>query len=281
MSRARSSGWTAGSTSEPRGEVEVQGLMELPGFRLDRNGRVATLMLDRPPLNVLNIASLRGLSEAVWNLGRDEHVGALVVAGAGKCFCAGVDVREHVPALAETMIHTFHNFCRALLEFPRPTLARVHGSALGGGCEVALCCDLIVAGASARVGLPEITLGVFPPVAAVLLPRRAGAAAAARAVLWGEVFPSEEALRWNLVTEVQPDDRLEGRVAELAGRAAGLSSAALREARHALRRGAEGPLPEALKEVERIYLEDLMKTHDAAEGIASFVEKRLPVWSHR
>jgi cyclohexa-1,5-dienecarbonyl-CoA hydratase len=179
------------------------------------------------------------------------------------------------------MLHAFHAVCRALLDFPHPTIARVHAAALGGGCEVVLCCDLAVAGASAKLGLPEITLGVFPPLAAVLLPRLAGRRAAVEAVLCGEVLPAESALRLGLLSEVVPDDRLDERIAARAARLTGLSGAALRLARRALRRGAEGPLEGALKDVEDIYLKELMRTEDANEGLKAFLEKRQPSWRHR
>jgi len=251
------------------------------GFRMSLAGRVATLTLDRPPLNILNITTCRALHAALQDLAARDEVGVLVVAGAGKAFCAGVDVAEHEASLAPIMLQAFHAFCRALLDFPRPTIARVHGPALGGGCEVALCCDLAVSGASAKVGLPEITLGLFPPVAAVLLPRLAGRRAAAEAILWGDALPAASALRLGLVSEVVPDDRLDARVTERAGRAAQLSGSALRLAREALRRGAEGPPEAALQRVERVYLEDLMRTRDAGEGLKAFLEKRPPIWSQR
>ena len=251
------------------------------GFRLTVAERIATLTFDRPPLNVLDIASCRSLNEALHGLSALDEVGALVVKGAGKAFSAGVDVGEHRAESAATMLHAFHAFCRALLDFPRPTIAQVHGAALGGGCEVVLCCDLAVAGPSARLGLPEITLGVFPPVAAVLLPRLGGRRAAAEAVLWGEVLPADDALRLGLVSEVVPDDRLDGRVAERAARVARLSAAALHLARRALRRGAVGTPEEALKDVEAIYLQELTRTEDASEGINAFLEKRPPAWRHR
>jgi len=251
------------------------------GFRVSIADRVATLTLDRPPLNILNIRTCRALHGALQDLGARAEVGVLVVAGAGKAFCAGVDVGEHEASLAPIMLHAFHAICRALLDFPRPTIARVHGAALGGGCEVALCCDLAVAGASAKIGLPEITLGLLPPVAAVLLPRLAGRRAAAEAILWGEALPAESALRLGLVSEVVPDDRVDARVAERAGRAARLSGAALRLARKALRQGAEGPPEAALQRVERVYLDELMRTADAGEGLKAFLEKRPPIWRQR
>jgi cyclohexa-1,5-dienecarbonyl-CoA hydratase len=269
-----------GCRQGPEGARDVRAPVR-PAFRLNVGRRIATLTFDRPPLNVLDIKTLREMTAALKRVVEREDVGVLVLAGAGKAFSAGVDVGEHRPETVHAMIHAFHDFCRAILEFPRPTMARVHGPALGGGCEVVLCCDLAVAAASARLGQPEIALGVFPPLAAVLLPRLAGRAAAARTVLWGEVVPAETALSLGLVGEVVPDDRLEARVLELAGRAAGLSSKALALARQALRRGAEGPLEEALGTVEKIYLDDLMKTEDAAEGLSAFLEKRPPSWRHR
>jgi len=269
-----------GCRQGPEGARDVRAPVR-PAFRLNVGRRIATLTFDRPPLNVLDIKTLREMTAALKRVVEREDVGVLVLAGAGKAFSAGVDVGEHRPETVHAMIHAFHDFCRAILEFPRPTLARVHGAALGGGCEVVLCCDTAVAAASARLGQPEIALGVFPPLAAVLLPRLAGRAAAARTVLWGEVFPAETALLLGLVGEVVPDERLEARVLELAARAAGLSSMALALAREALRRGAEGPLEEALRAVEKIYLDGLMQTEDAREGLNAFLEKRPPSWRHR
>jgi len=249
-------------------------------FLLEVRQRIATLTFRRPPVNVLDTKSLREMTAALKRVVGREDVGALVLAGAGKAFSAGVDIGEHRAATVQAMIHGFHDFCRAVLEFPRPTIARVHGPALGGGCEVVLCCDVAVAAVSARLGQPEITLGVFPPLAAVLLPRLAGRAAA-RLVLLGEEISAEAALRLGLVSEVVPDERLEERVQELASRAARLSSATLARARLALRRGSEGPFEDALRAVESIYLDDLMRTEDAAEGIEAFLEKRPPRWTHR
>ncbi len=253
----------------------------MPGFSVTVEARIATITLDRPPLNVLDIATCRGLAGAVHGLAGLDDVGVLVVAGRGRAFSAGVDVDEHLPPTTEAMLQAFHAFCRGLLDFPRPTIARVHGAALGGGCEVVLSCDLSIAAASATLGLPEIGLGVFPPLAAVLLPRTAGRRAAAEALLLGETVPAAEAQRLGLCGEVVPDDRLDLRVAEKAARAAALSGTSLRRARKALRRGAVGPLDDALRAVEEIYLNELMRTADATEGLQAWVEKRPPHWRHR
>ncbi|HYV85153.1 MAG TPA: enoyl-CoA hydratase-related protein [Patescibacteria group bacterium] len=251
------------------------------GFEVTVEKRVARLTIHRPPLNVLTIESCRGLIGAVHGLAGLDEVGVLVLAGAGKAFSAGVDVGEHRPEQAHDSLHAFHGLCRALFDFPRPTIARVHGAALGGGCELVLCCDLAIAGASATLGLPEITLGVFPPAAAVLLPRLAGRRAAMEAILWGEALPAEEALRLRLVSEVVPDRRLDARVRERAARVASLSGVALRAARKAIRRGAVGPVDDALRAVEEMYLKEMMRSEDALEGLDAFLEKRRPVWRQR
>jgi cyclohexa-1,5-dienecarbonyl-CoA hydratase len=252
-----------------------------PGFTVTVENRIATVTLDRPPVNVLDIATCRALAGAVHGLAGLDDVGVLIVAGRGKAFSAGVDVGEHLPETAEAMLRAFHAFCRGLLDFPRPTIARVHGAALGGGCEIALACDLAIAATSATLGLPEIGLGVFPPLAAVLLPRITGRRAAAEALLLGETFPAAEAARLGLCGEVVPDAGLDARVAAKAARAATLSATSLRRARKALRRGAVGPLDDALTAVEEIYLNDLMRTADATEGLQAWLEKRPPQWRHR
>lgn len=268
-----------GCRQGPEGPLDTR--PSRPGFRLDVRDRVATLTLDRPPLNVLDIRTLRDMTAALRRSLEREDAGVLVLAGAGKAFSAGVDVGEHRQETVHEMIHAFHDFCRAILDSPVPTIARVHGAALGGGCEVVLCCDRVVAGASARLGQPEVALGVFPPLAAVLLSRRAGMAAASRVVLWGETFDAEAALRAGLVDEVVPDADLDESVGSLAARATRLSASTLRLARRALRRGAEGSLEDALGAVERIYLDELMKTEDAQEGLAAFLSKRPTVWRHK
>ncbi|HET8947068.1 MAG TPA: enoyl-CoA hydratase-related protein [Candidatus Polarisedimenticolia bacterium] len=251
------------------------------GFDIAVRDRVARLTLRRPPLNILNIETCRALATAVRGLAAHADVGVLVVAAEGRSFSAGVDIGEHLPPKAAQGLRTFHAFCRALLLFPRPTVARVQGDSLGGGLEVVLCCDVAIASSSARLGLPEIGLGVFPPLAASLLPRLAGRRAAAEAILWGEALTAERALRLGFVSEVVPAADLEAAVERRARRVASLSGAAVALARRAILRGAEGPLEPALRAVESIYLRQLLKTRDAREGLEAFLDKRPPTWKHR
>jgi len=253
--------------------------MPHPFVRLEVADGVATLTLDRPPVNVITLAVMAELQAALDALREAPALRAVVFRGAGRVFSAGVDVGEHLPPTHEAMLREFHAVFERLEGLALPTVAVVHGAALGGACELVGCCDFVVAAESARFGFPEITLGVFPPVAAAVLPARLGARAVARLVLSGEVVDAREARRLGLVDTVVADSELEAAVARLLGRLRGLSAAALRAARRALWAG-EGGWRGRLAAAERIYREELMATRDATEGLRAFLEKRAPVWHH-
>jgi cyclohexa-1,5-dienecarbonyl-CoA hydratase len=247
-------------------------------IRLEVADHVATITLDRPPLNILTIAMIRELSVALDTVMEHDHLNALVLRAAGKAFCAGVDVADHATGRVDEMILGFGRLFTQLRTFPVPTVAVVHGAALGGGTELALGCDLVLAGASARFGQPEITLGVFPPIAAALLPRLIGYQQAARLVLTGEIISADEAARLGLATFVVPDAELATRADHLLTHLRGLSAAVLGLTKSALLLGAEQGVEHALAPIEDLYIADLMATADASEGIRSFMEKRPPVW---
>ena len=239
---------------------------------------VAVITLDRPPLNVLTVAMIRELDGALDVIASAQRLKAVVLRAEGKAFCAGVDVADHTPERVDAMIRGFGRIFVRLRSLPVPTIAVVQGVALGGGAELALGCDFVLAAASARFGQPEIKLGVFPPIAAALLPRLIGYQQAARLILTGEVIPADEAFRLGLVTQVAPDGELAAVLDHLLGQLRGLSAAALRLAKRALLTGAELSATDALESIENLYLADLMATADASEGITSFIEKRQPVW---
>jgi cyclohexa-1,5-dienecarbonyl-CoA hydratase len=247
-------------------------------IRLDIAERVAVITLDRPPLNVLTIAMIRELDGALDDIVGDKRLKAVVLRAEGKAFCAGVDVADHTPERVDAMIRGFGRLFARLRSLPVPTIAVAQGAALGGGAELALGCDFVLAAASARFGQPEIKLGVFPPIAAALLPRLIGYQQAARLILTGEVIPADEAFRLGLVTQVAPDSELAASLDQLLGQFRGLSAVALRLAKRALLTGAELSATSALESIESLYLADLMATADASEGIKSFIEKRQPVW---
>lgn len=246
-------------------------------LRVERTEAVGVITLDRPPLNVLTIAMNRELERALASLADDSHLKAVVLRAEGRAFCAGVDVADHAPERVDEMIRGFARLFTRLRTFAIPTIAVVHGAALGGGTELALGCDITLAGDSARFGQPEITLGVFPPIAAALFPRRIGYQQAARLIFTGETISAWEAARLGLVAEVVPDDDLTNHLDALLTRLTGLSAVALRLAKRALLLGADGGAA-ALDAINQLYLTDLMATADAREGIQSFIEKRQPVW---
>ncbi len=245
--------------------------------RVERRGGVAWLVMDRPPLNVLDIAMMRELGAALDALaGAPPRV--VVLTGAGRAFCAGVDVADHTESRVAEMLAAFHGVLGRLLHMGAPVVAAVNGAALGGGCELVQACDIVLARAGAKLGQPEIGLGVFPPAAAALLPRRIGVQAALDLVLTGRVVEAEEARALGLVARVLPADGFEAEVAAYAGKLAGLSAPVVRLAKRAVMDGLERPAAEALARAETLYLDELMRLGDAAEGLAAFLEKRAPVW---
>lgn len=244
----------------------------------DADGAVARVVLDRPPLNVLTIAMLEELSEALDALAGRPGLKAVAIGAEGKAFSAGVDVEDHVGEKVRPMIAAFHGVFRRLASLEAPTVALVRGPALGGGCELAAFCDLVLASDAARFGQPEIKLALFPPVAAAAFPYFVGGKKALELLLTGEAVEAREAERIGLVNHVWPAAEFDDRAAAFLDRLRHKSAAALRWTKKAYYTSVDVPFDEALDRVERIYLEELMATHDANEGIAAFREKREPVW---
>lgn len=249
--------------------------------RYTREGRIGRLVLDRPPLNVLDLATLESLDAALSRAAADPKLHVLAISGAGRAFSAGVDVADHTADRVGRMLELFHGAIRRLMALEPPVVALVHGAALGGGCELALACDMVLARGDLRLGQPEIQLAVFPPVAAALLPRLVGRQRAMDLVLTGRAMRADEALRMGLVSRVFPAAEYDvGTEAVLTGLAA-QSGPAMRLAKRAVAEGAELGVGPALARAEAIYLDELMQLADAREGLAAFMEKRPPVWEAR
>lgn len=246
---------------------------------LSRAGPLARIELDRPPLNVLDIAMLESLDALLAGVAGDPAVKVLVLSGAGKAFCAGADVADHARDRVERMLRVFHSVIRRLVALDMPTVGLVHGAALGGGAELALACDIVLARADLRLGQPEIRLGVFPPVAAALLPRLVGRQRALELVLTGRELGAEEARQLGLVSHVFPAERFNEEAQAWLQRLAQLSGSSLRLAKRAVTQGLESGFDAALGGAESLYLGDLMATRDANEGITAFLEKRQPAWA--
>jgi cyclohexa-1,5-dienecarbonyl-CoA hydratase len=244
-----------------------------------RDGRAATVTLDRPPLNILDIPTLERLAAALAELERDPDLQVVVVRGAGdRAFSAGVSVQDHTPDKVGAMLATLHGAVKKLRTLPAVTVAAVHGHCLGGGMELALACDVVIATEDARFGQPEIELGCYPPVAAALYPSLIGPGRTLDLLLTGRTLSCQEAEAMGLVARRVAS--LDQGIAELTAAILSKSAAVTRLTKRAVQTG-EQAFFAALDANERLYLDELCPTADMAEGLAAFLEKRRPVWKHR
>lgn len=254
--------------------------MEKIRARRDHDGQVLRIVLAAPPGNVLDAQMMAEIVACIDGDGADPGLKAIVFEGEGKHFCFGASVPEHVRERAPEMIRGFHGMFKKLLACDVPTFALVRGQCLGGGMELASFCSFVVAEPNAKFGQPEIVLGVFPPVAALILPDIVGQSRADDLVITGRSIDAQTALAWGLVHAVADDG--EALVSEaLAKHFLPKSASSLRHATRAVRSRWHRELPDALDRMERAYVEDLMATKDANEGIAAFLEKRTPSWVNR
>ena len=241
---------------------------------------MATLTLSSPPLNILTRALMASLREELATLAQQSDLRVVLLAAEGKHFSAGADVGEHMPPEYRELIPEFIRTIRMVSEFPLPVIAAVRGRCLGGGFELVQAADMIVATEQAMFGQPEIMLGVSPPAACALLPGICAPALAAELVLTGDPISAQRAFEAGLVMQVVPDDQLDEAALALATRLTRHSGPALRLTKKQLRAGLDAHRAEALRAAEHIYIEELMETADAVEGLQAFLDKRKPTWTH-
>lgn len=241
------------------------------------NGAIWRLRLDAPKANVLDTAMIRGLTQAFRNAPAARGLKAILIEGAGAHFSFGASIEEHLPEHVEAMLKGFHDLFRAIVDASVTTLAVVRGQCLGGGLELAAFMNRVFAAPDARLGQPEIRLGVFAPVASLILPERMPRSAAEDLLLSGRTLSAEEARQLHLV-DVVAEDPGEAALRYARQHLLPHSASSLRLAVRAARRSFNLRFLSQLPELERLYLEDLGATDDAEEGIASFLEKRQPKW---
>ncbi|TKJ40050.1 hypothetical protein CEE37_09950 [candidate division LCP-89 bacterium B3_LCP] len=238
------------------------------------------IILNSPPVNILNIAMMEEISDAVNDAATDTSLCALVFRAEGKHFSAGADVGEHQEDKVAEMINSFGRMFRRISEVGAVTVAVVQGSALGGGCELATFCDIVLASDQAKFGQPEIQLGVFPPVAVVTFPILIGRNRAIELLTTGKIIGAVEAERIGLINHVFPAGEFDEKVSSFIGSLTSLSAVAISLTKKSLDLSMYLPVMEGLRQADRCYVEELMSTDDAHEGLAAFLEKRKAVWKN-
>ena len=249
---------------------------------VEKSSRVVSIAMDRPPLNVLDLALLRELDEVLTSCAQDPAAAVVVLKGGGeRAFCAGVDIKDHTREKVPEMLDVVHGVMRKLLSLPQVTVALVRGVCLGGGCELASCCDFILASEESSFATPEIHVGCYPPLALARFSSLIGYHRAAEMILTGRTFSAQEAAAIGLINRVLPAAQLEGGLAALLEELLGKSGAVLRVTLKGLRELSLADFPEALRRSEEIYCGELLQTEDVEEGVQAFLAKRKPRWAHR
>jgi len=247
---------------------------------LERDGALLRLRLARPKANLIDAEMIGVLRVALSTYASNRGLLAALIDHEGPHFSFGASVEEHLPGQCERMLASLHALIGAMLDWPRPILMSIRGQCLGGGLEFALAGGLIFAAPDARLGQPEMKLGVFAPAASVLLPLRVGQARAEDLLYSGRSIDAATAHAWGLVNEVA-DDPSAAALAYFASNLADKSGASLAYAVRAAREALADVARARLDDVEALYLEKLMSTRDANEGLQAFIEKRQPKWEHR
>jgi cyclohexa-1,5-dienecarbonyl-CoA hydratase len=238
----------------------------------------ARIILRNPPVNVIDIPMMEELTSSLAQIEAHSEISIVSIAGSQKVFSAGVDVEAHTPKKVHEMLAKFHGVIHALINTTKVTMACVQGNCLGGGAELAAVCDLVYTSESAIWGFPEIKLGCYPPVAATILAAIVGQKRAAELILTGRNITGREAAAIGLANHAAPDAEVELAAEQALERLRKLSPVALSSAKKAIYVWDAIHFPKGLARAESIYLDELMKTEDAQEGIKAFLEKREPVW---
>ena len=257
--------------------------MEKIKLEFTYNDTVARIIFDDKKGNVLDSQMMEELQAVLSSFFNKSELKLITFEGEGKHFSFGASVEEHQREKAAVMLRSFHKLFFTLRDLSIPTLAKISGQCLGGGMELALMCNFIFTDKTAKLGQPEIQLGVFPPPASIILPLKIGHARAEEILLIGKTITAQEGLQWGLINEVFDDkDELfcESNL-WIEENILPKSASSLRYAVKAARAQFNQILGDFLPQLEAMYVNELMSTKDANEGINSFLEKRKPVWENR
>lgn len=256
--------------------------MEFENIVLKQEDNVSTILINRPPYNVLNIEAIKEMNRALELIEKDSTSKVVVIRGSGeKCFIAGVDVGDHSEEKGEEMAEVFTALMHGLVSVGRPTIAAVEGICSGGGFEVAMYCDMIVAEEGSKFSQPETKLAVFPGPAIALLNRKIGRNKAFELIITGDPIDASEAEKLGLVNRVAPKGEVDKVLKEFCSKITDKSLATLRLTRYAIYRAYDTELWKALEWIDDIYTGKVMHTEDFKEGLSAFLEKRKPVWKNR
>ncbi len=247
----------------------------------NQTDNIAKIIFNNGDYNILNIQMMEQINEAIEKVAEDNSIKALVIDHNGKSFSAGVDIGDHMGDKAPKMLKVFHNIFRNLHKLKCLTIASVKGAALGGGCEIAIFCDIILTSDKAKFGQPEIKVGVFPPIAMLVLPQLIGNKKAIELLLLGKIINAEEALKLGLTNHIFPHESFEQEFTKFIEPLNGLSTIVMQYSKKAFYDGLGIDFETQLNQIEEFYLKELMTTHDANEGLQAFMEKRSPNWQNR
>ena len=254
---------------------------EFQFVRYHSEGPVARLTLDRPEHNLLNERMLIEIAAGINSIGEKREIKLIVIDSAAKSFCGGIELGEYTQRRVFQLLDAFHNAFSAMMDTSKPLLVVINGPAFGGGSELAALADLVVATPKARFAQPEIKLGVFPPLSAVILPYVLGPKVALELVLTGEAMTAERAYDLGLVNRLVPEAQLEKTVEDLIARVTAQSGPVLTMAKKAILGSIGVPLREGVRNSMKIFLNELSDLEDSQEGLRALVEKRAPKWKNR
>ena len=255
--------------------------MEFKTIVVKEKDMIGRITFNRPPLNILNIEMMKEINNALREF-QKRNLKVLIFDANGKAFSAGVDVSDHTKDKVNEMIAVFHDIFTNLNKINAPTIALVNGAALGGGCEVATFCDIVIASEKSKFGQPEIKVGVLPPVAAAIFPKLIWSKKALELIITGETISANEAKDLGLVNHILPVENFEVEAEKFVNeKLASNSAVVLQLTKRAFLEGTNANYAESIKKIEDIYLNKLMKTNDANEGLKAFLEKRQPNWKNK